>query len=155
LFGLKILELFLLNTTEIKESNKIGLIFLSFSTISYEFPKFDRKRKESMNSNGLKPARYSPYPGETHPRAPAVSILHRDPWPFEKLLKSPKHYCLVSLTFTLGPSVFCFFSKTNPGNGALAVGHLVAQTGHGRHRLPKLTDGLAPLTRGKPRTCLN
>jgi hypothetical protein len=48
----------------------------------------------------------------------------------------------VSLTFTLRPFVFCFFSKTNPGNGALTAGHLVAQTGHDRRWLPKLTDGL-------------
>jgi hypothetical protein len=30
LFGLKILRLFFLNTIEIQESNKIGLIFLAF-----------------------------------------------------------------------------------------------------------------------------
>ena len=127
--------------------------FYYFSMIYYEFPKSDRKRKRKMmNSDGLKLAQVGPRTGES---APAVSDLHRGLWRFKKPLKSLQHYCLVSLTFTLGPSVFCFFSKTNPGNGALAVGHLVAQTGHGRHRLPKLTDGLALPTQGEPRTSLN
>jgi hypothetical protein len=40
--------------------------FYYFSRIVYKFPKPGRKRKrEKMNSNGLKPARYVPRPRET------------------------------------------------------------------------------------------
>jgi hypothetical protein len=46
LFVLKIIKLFLLNTMENKESRKIGLTFLDFSIIFYQFLKLDRKRKE-------------------------------------------------------------------------------------------------------------
>jgi hypothetical protein len=89
--------------------------FYHFSKISYEFSKSNRKRKiESMNSNGLKPARYGPYPGETCPRAPALSNLHRDPGDLKKPIKSPVHYLLVSLTFTPRPLPFCFFAVLSP-----------------------------------------
>jgi hypothetical protein len=36
-----------------------------------------------MNSDGLKPARIGPRPGEMHPRAPAMFILRRGPRMFE------------------------------------------------------------------------
>ena len=56
--------------------------------ISYEFPKSDRKRKrESMNTNGLKPARYSPYPGETRPR---YQIYTGDPSDLKNWLIVPR-----------------------------------------------------------------
>jgi hypothetical protein len=46
-------------------------MILSFSRIFYEFSKPGRKRKrEGMNSNGLKPARASPRTGK-HARARA------------------------------------------------------------------------------------
>jgi hypothetical protein len=61
----------------------------------------------------------------------------------------------MSLTFAQRPSDFCFFSKTNPGNDALVVGHIFAKTGHDRRLLPKLNVGLASLTRGEPKPCLN
>jgi hypothetical protein len=61
--------------------------------ISYEFPKSDRKRKgESMNSNGLKPARYNPYPGETRPRArPRYQIYTGDPSDLKNQLIVPRN----------------------------------------------------------------
>jgi hypothetical protein len=65
LFVLKIIKLFLLNTMENKESRKIGWTFLGFF---YRFPKLDRKRKrELMNSLGLKPARAGPARAENAP----------------------------------------------------------------------------------------
>jgi hypothetical protein len=69
-----------------------------------------------MNSNGLKPARYSPYPGEMRPpaRAPALSDFHRGPWWFENPIKSFTHYLLVSLTFTPRPFPFFFFTTSGP-----------------------------------------
>jgi hypothetical protein len=85
----------------------------------------------------------------------AQLVLQKSPYRFKDQKWSPRHYSRVSLTFTLRSSVLCFFSKTNPGNDALAAGHLVAQTGHDRHRLPKLTKGQALPTRGEPRTSLN
>jgi hypothetical protein len=72
--------------------------FYHFYMISYEFPKFGKKRKrKKMNSDGLKLAQVGPRTGES---APAVSDLHRGLWRFKKPLKSLQHYCLVSLTFT-------------------------------------------------------
>ena len=57
---------------ENKESRKIGWTFLGFSTIFYRFPKLDRKRKrELMNSLGLKPAQLGPARAETRPRTHA------------------------------------------------------------------------------------
>ena len=105
------MEPFLLITTEIYDSNKIGLIFfLSFSMISYEFPKSGRKRKrKKVNSNGLKLAQVGPRTGES---APAVSSLHRGPWLFEKPLKRPLHYFSVSLTFADRPFPFLFLHKS-------------------------------------------
>jgi hypothetical protein len=85
----------------------------------------------------------------------AQLVLQKSPYRFKDQNWSPRHYSRVSLTFTLRSSVFCFFSKTNPGNDALAAGHLVAQTGHDRRRLPKLTKGQALPTRGEPRTSPN
>jgi hypothetical protein len=43
--------------------------FYHFYRLFYKFPKTDRKRKgKMMNSDGLKPARFSPRLGETRPR---------------------------------------------------------------------------------------
>jgi hypothetical protein len=55
--------------------------FYHFSRIFYKFPKPGRKRKrERMNSNGLKPTRYGPCPGESAPmRAHEVSFTQRTP----------------------------------------------------------------------------
>jgi hypothetical protein len=52
--------------------------------------------------------------GETRPRAPAVSILHRGPWSVEKSLKNPFHYFPVSLTSALRPLPFYFFTTPAP-----------------------------------------
>jgi hypothetical protein len=82
-------------------------------------------------------------------------VLQKSPYRFKNQKRSPRHYSRVSLTFTLRSSVFCFFSKTNSGNDALAADHLVAHTGHDRRQLPKLTNGQALQSRGKPRTSLN
>jgi hypothetical protein len=82
-------------------------------------------------------------------------VLQKSLYRFKNQKRSPRHYSRVSLTFTLRSSVFYFFFKTNPGNDALAAGHLVARTGHDRRWLPKLTNGQALLTRGEPRTSLN
>jgi hypothetical protein len=57
--------------------------------------------------------------------------------------------------FTQHPSPFCFFSKPNPSNDALAVGHRFVKTGHERRRLTKLSVGLASLTPGEAKPCLN
>jgi hypothetical protein len=68
---------------------------------------------------------YNPYPAHTSPiqpiprrnappRALAVSYLHRGPWWFEKPVKSPAHYLLVSLTVTPRPFPFFFFTTSGP-----------------------------------------
>jgi hypothetical protein len=55
-----------------------------FSRISYKFPKSGRKRKgKMMNSDGLKPARVGPRPGETRSRAPAMLTLRKGPRSFK------------------------------------------------------------------------
>jgi hypothetical protein len=59
-----------------------------------------------MNSIGLKPAQYSPCPGEMRAPAPAMSALRKGPRLFEKLVNSPAHYFYVSLTFALRPFTF-------------------------------------------------
>jgi hypothetical protein len=66
------MKLFLLNTMENKKSRKISLTFLGFFYHFLEFIWFWKKKKrESLNSIGLKPAQYSPGQKETaHARAP-------------------------------------------------------------------------------------
>jgi hypothetical protein len=79
--------------------------FYHFSIISYKFPKSGRKRKrESINSNMLNLARYSPCPAK----------LHRGPRRFEELVKNPLHYSSVPLTIAVRPSHFYFFTARGP-----------------------------------------
>ena len=52
--------------------------------------------------------------GNARPRAPALPGLHRRPWPFEKLVKSPAHYFYVSLTFASRPLPFYSFASWGP-----------------------------------------
>jgi hypothetical protein len=59
-----------------------------------------------MNSIGLKPAQYSPCPGETRATVPAMLALRKGPRLFEKLVNSPVHYFYVSLTFAPRPFTF-------------------------------------------------
>jgi hypothetical protein len=64
--GLKILELFLLNTKEFRSLVKLVPYFYHFSRISYGFPNLVIKRKEEIiHSTGPKPAQADPLPGET------------------------------------------------------------------------------------------
>jgi hypothetical protein len=71
--------------------------FYHFSIIFYGFPKSGRKRKrKKVNSTGLKLSQAGPRTGESalahaHAHAPAVSIMHRGPWSFEKPVKNPLH----------------------------------------------------------------
>jgi hypothetical protein len=86
--------------------------FYHFSMIFYGFSKSGRKRKrESINSNGLNLARAGPQQAK---HARALPGLHRGPWSFEKLVKSPAHYLLVSLTFTPRPLPFLFLHTSRP-----------------------------------------
>ena len=87
-----------------------------FSIIFYGFPKSGRKRKrKKVNSTRLKLAQTGPCKGESAPaHAPAVSILHRGPWSFEKPIKNPLHCFSVSLTTALRPLPFYFFARRNP-----------------------------------------
>ena len=67
--GLKILELFLLNTKEFRSLVKLVPYFYHFSRISYGFPNLIRKRKEEIsNSVGPKPAQVGPTAAESRPR---------------------------------------------------------------------------------------
>jgi hypothetical protein len=64
-FELKILEVFLLNTTYFLESSKIGPCFNHFSTIFYVFHKLPGKGKEKiMNRIGLNLAQTGPRTGK-------------------------------------------------------------------------------------------
>jgi hypothetical protein len=81
-------------------------------------------------------------------------VLQKGPYRFKNQNNRPWHYSHVSLTFTLRSSIFYFFSRTDPSHDALAVGHLVARTGHDQRWLPELTNGQALLTQGDPRTSL-
>jgi hypothetical protein len=87
-----------------------------FSIIFYGFPKSGRKRKrKKVNSTRLKLAQTGPCKGESAPaHAPAVSILHRGPWSFEKPIKNPLHCFSVSLTSALRPLPFYFFTTPAP-----------------------------------------
>jgi hypothetical protein len=90
-------------------------MILSFFIISYKFPKPRRKRKgKRMNSNMPYLARFGPRPGETRPRAPAMSILRRGPRSFKWPVKNPTHYSSMSLTFTQRPLHFYFFAAPGP-----------------------------------------
>jgi hypothetical protein len=61
-----------------------------------------------MNSNGLNLSPSRPKTGETRPRAPTVSILHRGPWSFEIPVKNPLHCFSVSITSAQKPLPFLF-----------------------------------------------
>jgi hypothetical protein len=84
--------------------------FCHFSIIFYGFPKSGRKRKrESINSNGLKLAQVGPRTGESSlAHAPTVFILHRGPWSFEKNRKesSPLFPCLTDICTKAPPFLF-------------------------------------------------
>jgi hypothetical protein len=90
--------------------------FYHFSIIFYGFPKSGRKRKmKKVNSTGLKLAQTGPRIGESVPAcAPAMFILHRGPWSFEKPVKNPLHCFSVSLTIALRPLPFYFFARRGP-----------------------------------------
>jgi hypothetical protein len=47
-------------------------------------------------------------------RAPALASLHRDPWLFEKLVKTPSYLVSVSLTIAPRPSHFYSFTTRDP-----------------------------------------
>jgi hypothetical protein len=51
-------------------------------------------------------------------RAPAVLTLHIRPWHFKQPIKSPQHYCFVSLTIALRSLPFYSFIKSGPRCGA-------------------------------------
>ena len=60
---------------------------------------------------GLNLARVGPFTGES---APALSILHREPWRFKISIKSPSHYSSVSLTLAEIPPRFHLFTFRSP-----------------------------------------
>jgi hypothetical protein len=65
-----------------------------------------------MNSVGLNLVRGGPYTGKSTPAcARALPGLHREPWPFEKLVNSPAHYFYMSLTFA--PRTLTLYSFAN------------------------------------------
>jgi hypothetical protein len=66
-----------------------------------------------------------PSKDRTRPRAPARSVLRREPWRFEISIKSPSHYSSVSLTLAETPPRFHLFTscstrRRTSGNRALA-----------------------------------
>jgi hypothetical protein len=129
--------------------------FYLFPRIFYGFQRFSEKKDKMSTVLGRNwPNQPSPIQ-KTGTLTTAQLVLPKSPYRFKNQKRSPRHYSRVPLTFTLRSSIFCFFSKTNPGNDSLAPGHLVAQTGHDRHWLHKLTNGQALPTRGEPRTSLN
>ena len=66
---------------EHKKPRKIGLTFLTFSTIFYKFPKFYKKRKEkSVNSAGPEAAQAPQFQGKVRAPAPALRTLQKGPW---------------------------------------------------------------------------
>jgi hypothetical protein len=70
-------------------------------------------------------------------------------------MKNPWPLFTISLTIAQRSFDFCFFSNPILGHGALVVDHPFAKTDHERRRLTQLSVGLASLTWGEPKPCLN
>jgi hypothetical protein len=88
-----------------------------------------------MNSNRLNLSPSRPKTGETRPRAPAVSILHRGLWSFEIPVKNHLYCFSVSLTSAQSPSPFCFFTTRDPRPWATEQRLRRAHTGRKTHGL--------------------
>jgi hypothetical protein len=91
---------------------KLVSYFYHFSRIVYNFSKPGRKRKrERMNSNGLKPARYGPRPGETHHARARVGSFTQKTSAFWTSSKEPRAlFTCVSDIYTEAPP-FLFLRK--------------------------------------------
>jgi hypothetical protein len=117
--------------------------FYQFSRISVGFPNLIRKRKgETINSTGPKPAQSAQVQAERGRACDRAVNFAKRPSVFQITSEEPRAtiHCLSDICIET-PN-FCFFSKPNLGNDALAVGHLFAKTGHERRRLTQLSAGL-------------
>jgi hypothetical protein len=94
---------------------KLVPYFYHFSTIFYAFLNLLAKRKgKKVNRTGLILARTGPRPGKTRAPAPALAILRRDPWLFEKPVKNPRHCFSVLLRFAQKSLKFLFLLQLKP-----------------------------------------
>jgi hypothetical protein len=55
-----------------------------------------------------------PEPAQYRQNAPALASLHRDPWLFEQLVKTPPYCISVSLTSLVRPLPFLLFTTRDP-----------------------------------------